>query len=368
MHLLQRRLSNKTKLTPSSTLVTRLDLSSELQYSFLSTHQMEYNGLPIFDSKLVYTPQPLHAARFMNVHEAPYPRLEAFEMHRERGLAIDAHTNASPANSIVTAGGDSSNVLNPLVQATSATSSGSNTQPSSTSDNGVHHQVQEHIDGSKSPKLPADRNAALVAASMAAAAVDPGREHGRERFRCVYDGCNLSFHRRYNLKVHFRKHTNEKPYACKIQGCSSAFKWRSSAKHHAKHHERIQRMHRENIRGAASKAIPKRETESTIHPCNTEESSTTTIAPPTPASGTDLPPSPYVFSVKAEPVQSNLYQYEAPGQLYGFDALEMRTAVGEHVDDGFNLARSSEFSSIFENTEDGFGFNGTTDLFFLDQS
>lgn len=43
-----------------------------------------------------------------------------------------------------------------------------------------------------------------------------------------------TFDRRYNLKVHSRRHTNEQPYPCKHPGCSVRFKWRSSQSHHMK--------------------------------------------------------------------------------------------------------------------------------------
>lgn len=43
-----------------------------------------------------------------------------------------------------------------------------------------------------------------------------------------------SFDRRYNLKVHYRRHTNETPYPCKQPGCTQRFKWRSSLAHHMK--------------------------------------------------------------------------------------------------------------------------------------
>lgn len=45
---------------------------------------------------------------------------------------------------------------------------------------------------------------------------------------------NQTFERRYNLRVHMRRHTGETPYPCKQPGCSQMFKWRSSLAHHMK--------------------------------------------------------------------------------------------------------------------------------------
>lgn len=54
----------------------------------------------------------------------------------------------------------------------------------------------------------------------------------QKAFACHWEGCTRSFDRRYNLKVHFRRHTNETPYPCKAAGCEERFKWRSSLAHH----------------------------------------------------------------------------------------------------------------------------------------
>lgn len=87
------------------------------------------------------------------------------------------------------------------------------------------------------PHLPADKQAALNAARIAANCRDHGL-HSKLRFRCPIPNCHKTFLRRYNLKVHSRKHTNEKPYACTFSGCAKRFKWRSSMAHHYKSHVR----------------------------------------------------------------------------------------------------------------------------------
>lgn len=58
-------------------------------------------------------------------------------------------------------------------------------------------------------------------------------------FACQYPGCSKTFDRRYNLTVHYRRHTDEMPYPCKFAGCPQKFKWRSSQSHHMKTRHQI---------------------------------------------------------------------------------------------------------------------------------
>lgn len=262
---------------------------------------------------------------------------------------------------------DTTHDLMMSIHPVSSSSSRSRTPSSTTSDN----CQRIHAD-KRNPMLPADRNAALVAASMAAAAVDPGREHGRDRFRCAYSGCKMSFHRRYNLKVHFRKHTNEKPYACKEPGCNSAFKWRSSAKHHAKHHERIQRLHRENLQAlaitAASSqrvAVPQPPNATAVASINTliaGASSPSVVAvdgaATLPKELTAVPE-----GIMTESISNALESIDMSPLYpsYNMDTAEQRSVLGEPMDVGFGSVCNSELSSIFENA-DGFGFAFASDL------
>lgn len=64
-----------------------------------------------------------------------------------------------------------------------------------------------------------------------------GNGNGAVRiFPCQAPDCGKVFMRRYNLKVHMRKHTQESPYMCTVVGCGKRFKWRSSMAHHKLSH------------------------------------------------------------------------------------------------------------------------------------
>lgn len=63
-------------------------------------------------------------------------------------------------------------------------------------------------------------------------------EHDKIRnLSCTFEGCLQSFARKSVLKVHMRKHTNEKPYMCDI--CSKAFSESSNLKIHKMTHDEV---------------------------------------------------------------------------------------------------------------------------------
>jgi Zinc finger, C2H2 type len=86
----------------------------------------------------------------------------------------------------------------------------------------------------KKQKLRVDKSSSFShpSASASTAASPP------EKYTCGVPGCGKEFERRYNLKVHTRRHTGDTPYTCPVVDCAKKFRWRSSMAHHIKSHER----------------------------------------------------------------------------------------------------------------------------------
>lgn len=55
---------------------------------------------------------------------------------------------------------------------------------------------------------------------------------GAGLFTCSYPGCGATFKRRYDITVHLRVHTNERPYVCDYPDCGMAFKTTSACNAH----------------------------------------------------------------------------------------------------------------------------------------
>mmetsp|Transcript_38411 Transcript_38411/g.151686 ORF Transcript_38411/g.151686 Transcript_38411/m.151686 type:complete len:204 (-) Transcript_38411:307-918(-) len=57
-----------------------------------------------------------------------------------------------------------------------------------------------------------------------------------QMFPCPWEGCGKSFNKKYNMQMHMRQHTNERPYVCSVNDCRLSFKWRSSLRNHLRYH------------------------------------------------------------------------------------------------------------------------------------
>eukprot|EP00173_Palmaria_palmata_P001952 Plantae.Rhodophyta-Palmaria_palmata.ctg2179.p1 GENE.Plantae.Rhodophyta-Palmaria_palmata.ctg2179~~Plantae.Rhodophyta-Palmaria_palmata.ctg2179.p1 ORF type:complete len:519 (+),score=95.03 Plantae.Rhodophyta-Palmaria_palmata.ctg2179:94-1650(+) len=56
--------------------------------------------------------------------------------------------------------------------------------------------------------------------------------------RCPFDGCTKKFAKKYNLKIHVRRHAGDLPFQCDIQNCGKRFMWHSSFQRHQRSHLR----------------------------------------------------------------------------------------------------------------------------------
>lgn len=64
---------------------------------------------------------------------------------------------------------------------------------------------------------------------------------GDRKFKCDWPNCGKAFSHTDNLKVHYRRHTDEKPYKC--QRCESAYRQKSGLKYH------LEKVHDEKSTG-----------------------------------------------------------------------------------------------------------------------
>eukprot|EP00190_Bangiopsis_sp_CCMP1999_P002260 CAMPEP_0198728798 /NCGR_PEP_ID=MMETSP1475-20131203/11758_1 /TAXON_ID= ORGANISM="Unidentified sp., Strain CCMP1999" /NCGR_SAMPLE_ID=MMETSP1475 /ASSEMBLY_ACC=CAM_ASM_001111 /LENGTH=163 /DNA_ID=CAMNT_0044491267 /DNA_START=121 /DNA_END=609 /DNA_ORIENTATION=- len=63
---------------------------------------------------------------------------------------------------------------------------------------------------------------------------------GRRKLNIIHkcEFCGKVFPRSYNLNVHRRIHTGDKPYMCEEPGCTRSFAWKSSLDSHHLSHQR----------------------------------------------------------------------------------------------------------------------------------
>lgn len=56
-------------------------------------------------------------------------------------------------------------------------------------------------------------------------------------FSCTYKNCRKRFAKKYNLKIHERRHAGKLPFKCQQPDCEKRFMWRSSFLRHLRSHE-----------------------------------------------------------------------------------------------------------------------------------
>jgi len=56
-------------------------------------------------------------------------------------------------------------------------------------------------------------------------------------FTCSYENCRKQFAKKYNLKIHERRHAGRLPFLCQRSDCGKRFMWNSSFMRHMKSHE-----------------------------------------------------------------------------------------------------------------------------------
>ncbi len=98
--------------------------------------------------------------------------------------------------------------------------------------------------------------------------------------------CSREFNKKANLKVHSRKHTGEKPYACSRPGCDRRFMWKSSVSFHE---QNCTVGSRDDLSGAPS--VPKR-------PKTAHTSRDDGLIPTTPITPLESPPRSHVTNIQ----------------------------------------------------------------------
>lgn len=74
---------------------------------------------------------------------------------------------------------------------------------------------------------------------------------------CPFEGCSKKFAKKYNLKIHVRRHAGDLPFQCELPQCQKRFMWQSSFERHQKSHLRKPKGKRKkSAAGGAPRAGP----------------------------------------------------------------------------------------------------------------
>ncbi len=77
----------------------------------------------------------------------------------------------------------------------------------------------------------------LIMAARMEEETQPSSKKQKSEFFCMWRGCTKVFSSSEFLKLHFRVHTNERPYVCTAAGCEDRFKQLGHLKDHLRIHD-----------------------------------------------------------------------------------------------------------------------------------
>lgn len=96
--------------------------------------------------------------------------------------------------------------------------------------------VKQEVHGCAQPSPPVLRPQSALKRSREGHDDDGAASDPEATYRCNIPGCGAIFRRRYDLSVHSRVHTNERPFPCTMPGCTAAFKTAGACVAHVRTH------------------------------------------------------------------------------------------------------------------------------------